>query len=29
MEDYDLDIDLYSEDVHKLESFIENFIMDY
>lgn len=29
MEGYDLDIDLYSEDVHKLESFIENFIMDY
>ena len=29
MEEYDLDIDLYSEDVHKLESFIENFIMDY
>ena len=29
MEDYDLDIDLCSDDVYKLESFIENFIMDY
>tara|TARA_B100001287_G_C22651408_1_gene515376 strand:- start:774 stop:1187 length:414 start_codon:yes stop_codon:yes gene_type:complete len=29
MEDYDLDIDLYSEDVEQLEIFIENFIMDY